>query len=556
MPDSPANPYPDERDTTDYQISSRHGWIAALCFFPIVAAMPLLHHIIMAAQGKWAETPAARLISWRPSQGELLARLHETEKSTDDAVYSKFIRQTTQASLAWIASEGNRKVFIGDGGWLYYQPELTALRGWGPLQREPFSPMKDPSVAKLPMAKSLVLEFAQQLKDRGLPLLIVPLPVKPMIYPEYISAAKFRSPVYHADQAALYDQLRAAGIDVLDLAPAMWDLKPYKQVFLQQDTHWTPDAMKVLAEKLARHIKEKYPRAIVPPKETPLVNAKVAERTSFGDLVKLLDLRSPGWIFPQEAVELVPIEGLDPSAKSPIALLGDSFVNVFSDPSLGFEPDDHDPANPQPMRAGFGHHLSIFLNQPLDVIAVNGGGATDARTQLARRFDDEVRAKKLVVWVIACRDLLLSPPAAREANVKWERVEFNPNTSTGKGATVAATSSDTGGKIIVEARLVEKSKNQDPNGTPYEHALHTARYEVLKPVSGSFTATDWIAVQWTFKSRKLQPPANAVPGKTYRLTLVPESAMPADAKDKNTSDNWETDFTAERWWVEAIEAVR
>jgi hypothetical protein len=374
-----------------------------------------------------------------------------------------------------------------------------------------------------------------------------------MIYPEHISAARFRGPVYHAGQLALYEQLRAAGIDVLDLAPAMWDLKPYKQVFLHQDTHWTPDAMKALAEKIARHIKEKYPQAIAPPKEAPLVNAKVAERASFGDLVKLLDLRSPGWLYPQEAVELVLIEGLDPSPRSPIALLGDSFVNVFSDPSLGFEPDNHDPESPQPMRAGFGHHLSIFLNQPLDVIAVNGGGATDARAQFARRFDDEVRAKKLVVWVIACRDLLLSPPAAREANVKWEPVKFNPNTSDGKTAAAAASASDTSGKIIVEARLVEKSKNQDPGSTPYEHALHTARYEVLKPVSGSFTASDWIAVQWTFKSKQLQPAASAQPGKTYRLTLVPESAMPAEAKGKNTSDAWEDDFTAERWWVEAIE---
>ncbi len=553
MPDSPANPYPDERDTTDYQISRRHGWIAALCFFPIIAAMPLLHHLIMAAQGKWSETPAAKLIGWRPAQGELLARLHETEKSTDSALYSTFIRQITQAGLSWIASEGNRKAFIGDGGWLYYQPELTALRGWGPLKREPFSPMKDPSVAKLPQAKNLVLEFARQLQDRGLPLLIVPLPVKPMIYPEHISAARFRSPLYHADQLALYEQLRAAGIDVLDLAPAMWDLKPYKQVFLQQDTHWTPDAMKALAEILAAHIKKKYPQAIVPPKETPLVNAKVAERASFGDLVNLLDLRSPGWLFPQEAADLVSIEGMDPSPLSPIALLGDSFVNVFSDPTLGFEPDDHDPEHPQSMRAGFGHHLSIYLNQPLDVIAVNGGGATDARARFARRFDDEVRAKKLIVWVIACRDLLLSPPAAREAGVKWEPVKFNPNTSDGKAAAAA---SDTSGKIIIEARLVERSKNQDPGSTPYEHAIHTARYEMVKPVSGKFTASDWIALQWTFKSKQLQPTATAVPGKTYRLTLVPESAMPAEAKGKNTSDNWEDDFTAERWWVEAIEEAR
>ena len=79
MSDTPTNPYPDEKDTTDYQISRSHAWRIARYFFPVITLLPLSHHLIQAFRGKGAETPAAKLISWRPSAGPLLSRLHEVD---------------------------------------------------------------------------------------------------------------------------------------------------------------------------------------------------------------------------------------------------------------------------------------------------------------------------------------------------------------------------------------------------------------------------------------------------------------------------------------------
>lgn len=555
MADTPVNPYPDEKDTTDYQISPRAGWIVALVFFPFVFAFPLWHHFQLAISGKWGESPAAQLIGWRPADGPLLERLHSVEKSTDKAAYATAIRQTTQSLLVDHAGEGNRKVVLGQGDWLYYQPELTALRGWGPVHREPFSVMKDPSVAKLRMARDVVLEFAAQLKERGLPLLLVPVPVKPMIYPEHLSSAKFTRPVYHRDQLELYDQLRKAGIDVLDLSEKFWDLKVRMQVYLEQDTHWTPDAMKVAAEVISNHIKKAYPAAAPKSETTPLVDARVLDRSSYGDLVHLLDLRRPGASFRQEQAKLLSITGMDPDPKAPIALLGDSFVNVFDDPALGFadKPDDT-----HRLKAGLAYQLAIALNSPLDVIAKNGGGATEARREFARRYDDEVRTKKLVVWVIACRDLLLSPPAAREANVEWARVEFNPNRREGSTLRTppTVTSSDSAAQVVVEATLVAKSTPQDPGATPYREALHTAVYKADKVIRGTFDpSSEWMTVQWTFKDKQLQPTASFQPGKRYRLTLVPWDSRP-DLKSLNLSqDRTEDLFTADQWFVESAEEI-
>lgn len=312
------------------------------------------------------------------------------------------VRQHTQSLLTRFGGEGNRAVHIGNREWLYSRPEIAALHGRGPVMSVP------PSSAARQGEKGtreVVLELAAHLKERGVPLVLVPVPVKPMIYPEFLSSRKFDTPVYHPVQLALYEQLRAAGIDVMDLAPEMWRLKLRKQVFLQQDTHWTPDAMKVMAEIIAKHIRTKYPQALRPLDETPIVDARILDRGSHGDLVGRLDVASPASLFGQEQVTLVSISGMDPSAKSPILLLGDGFVSVFDDPTLGFASAD-ELAKSQRIKAGFGNQLAILLNAPLDVTVANDGGPAAVRRRLDLRPDDEVRAKKLVIWVFAASDLL------------------------------------------------------------------------------------------------------------------------------------------------------
>lgn len=550
MPDVPVNPYPDEKDSTDYQISARHAWRIALIFFPIVALLPFMHHLSSAAKGKWSETPAARLLSWRPGQGELLTRLHEIETATDAAGYATWIQQSTQGLLTRYAGEGNQKVFIGGSNWLFYQPELSALRGWGPIKREPFSPMKDPSVGKLPMAKDVVLEFAAELRDRGIPLLLLPLPVKPMIYPEHIVPKRYDGPLYHPDQLALYQEFKKAGIEVLDLAPEFFGLKVRHPVFLKQDTHWTPEAMQHAARVVYDHIQKHHAGLIAP--RTPLIQPQPLDLKSYGDLVHLLDLRDPASLFQEEEATLVSLDGIEPDEDSPIALIGDSFVNVFDDPALGFAK----PAAPtERINAGFSRYLAIRLHQSLDVYAVNGGGATQARRNFARRTDDAVRSKKLVIWAIACRDLLLSPHAARQANVEWASTPFNPNISAVADPSHAAPTASSA--VVVEAELVEKSRNQDLNGTPYVDALHTAVYKVDRVVSGTFDpSADWQAIQWTFKAKTLQPTATTSVGKRYRLTLQPWDDQ-KELKGLNLqNDNTTLDeFTTDRWFVEAAEEL-
>jgi len=96
---------------------------------------------------------------------------------------------------------------------------------------------------------------------------------------------------------------------------------------------------------------------------------------------------------------------------SPLALLGGNDVRIYDDPRLGFSDDG------AALKAGFAQHLALYLGKRIDCYT-----QPLPQQALAQRLDDDVRAKKLVIWVIPARDLL-QPPSAGQA---WPEVTFNP----------------------------------------------------------------------------------------------------------------------------------
>ena len=583
----PANPYPDEKDTTVYEIGHGVSVIFIAVFMLLVLVPVVIDHFSRASHKENGAAFAKRRAFWfealhpplfdpetpAPADKRIVHHLRWLERGLDGTGYATAIRQRTQEWLSASFAEGSQKVLVGFNGWLFYRPDLRAVTGYGPLKPEPFSVMKDPELAKLPHARACIEEFAAQLQERGIKLLFVPLPLKPMVYGEEIAPSAKPGALTHPDAPAFYDALRAKGVDVLDLTADFVALREErkhvhyliattenreiakqteealqlkKDAFLKQDTHWTPDAMRLAAEKVAAHVKARYPDALRPMART-ITAVDGPPRKSMGDLVKLLDLKDPKELFdPEQEFMRVVGEGTEDKF-APIALLGDSFVNVFDDPTLGFESADK-PA--ERIRAGFAQHLSLVLNQPLDVIAMNGKGATGVRREFAKRHDDEVRAKKLLIWVIASRDVLLSRTAAHQAGIEWGLVNFNPNRSPDASTSPAPASA---ASLVIEATLTEKSKNQDANGTPYRDALHAAAYDVGKVAEGALTATKIIGIQWTFKDKVMQPTAGFEMGKRYKLTLVPWDSK-KDLQLLNLQDDT-TAFDAERWFVEKAEPL-
>ena len=307
-----------------------------------------------------------------------------------------------------VMKRGSESVFAGYGGWLFDARELNALSGWGALQAELSAPGKP-----LSTAPQGVLDFATKLKERGVPLLLIPLPMKASIFTEQITGTDpdfSEAPLYHDSQPALYDLFTKAGIDVQDLTQAMLQLKERKKpVFLRQDSHWTPEAVHELAKQIAAYVKKKYPEAA---SDHPLIiDAKAPEGHSLGDLAKRLRLTSPLSSLSPETAVMVSFPGIANDPASPLALIGGSDLRIYDDPRLGFSDDGQD------LRASFVQHLALYLGHPIDAYTQR-----DGHHAFARRLDDEVREKKLVIWIVPARDLLQPAISALE----WKPVTFNP----------------------------------------------------------------------------------------------------------------------------------
>ncbi len=417
-------------------------------------------------------------------------------------------RQVDQARLSRYLGAGNQRVLGGRKGWLYYRSDLDAITGKGPYYEEPASVARERFDRSWQSPVPVIKAFAGELTSRGIRLVIVPVPTKPMICREGLGLPATGST--HPEFSRVVEDLTTAGIEVVDLFPLLTTRPKEEERFLKQDTHWTP----AMAEEAAREVAL---RVASPGGGGTLLltRAEKVERESRGDLVGMLDLGEKQQLYPPERVSLRRVlreetgEPLSSDPQSGVVVLGDSFVNIYEDPALGFGEGKE-----ASIGAGFSSHLATALGQTVHTIAINGGGATGVREAFAGLPDDQVRAKKTVIWVLSSRDLLLAEIPARRAGIEWRSVTFNQEQSNGAGSVRGA--------VEVIATLREKSTIEDPAQTPYAAATYSTLFEVVERVGGDQPeGTELNVFFWAFRERKLEPGARLEPGRTYRLRLVP-----------------------------------
>jgi len=289
----------------------------------------------------------------------------------------------------------NAAAGAGADGWLFFGGELRLLslgRFWGDdaakVSRAHKPELADPVPA--------ILDFQQQLKARGIELLVVPVPPKAAIYPEKIVPGfdvrtTDPAPILHR----FYEELRAAGIDVLDLSALFIQNRdnPRGSVFCRTDSHWSGIGCVLAAQAIAEKVRAKLPRPATPKEYA----AEWKEVQISGDLDGLMsrDVHKPG---PERiAVQSVSEKGngaaVEPDANSPLLLLGDSHTLVYHD----FLAE----------RAGLVDQLALQLGFAPDLIGTRGSGATPVRLNLYRRSVKDagyLAKKKVVVWCFAARE--------------------------------------------------------------------------------------------------------------------------------------------------------
>ena len=282
------------------------------------------------------------------------------------------------------------------GGWLFFAPEFRFLslgRFWGRdasrVSRARKAELSDPIPA--------IVDFQKQLNEKGIGLLVVPVPPKAAVYAEEIVAGfdankEDPAPFLHR----FYEELRAANVRVLDLAPLFLRNRSdshHGTVYCKSDTHWASLGCTLAAKAIAEEIRDK----VSTNDSAKEYVSEWKESQITGDLVGLLPsgAAKPGSekIFLNQVSEKATGGPVQPDRNSSVLLLGDSHTLVFHD----FLAE----------RAGLVDHLAQELGFAPDLIGTRGSGATPVRINLYRhslKNPEYLGKKKVVIWCFSARE--------------------------------------------------------------------------------------------------------------------------------------------------------
>ena len=327
----------------------------------------------------------------------LLARIEAFERRVDqEAVIGRTLRPHAQWLLTRWLGAGNERVYPGHESWLFYRPDVEYVTGSGFLEERQVA-RRIASTSEwqsLPQPNPLpaLVRFHADLSARGIALVLMPTPVKPVVHPERLSAG-LRGPIRNASYREFAAALDAAGIAVFDPADDL--SRGTTDRYLRTDTHWRPEAMEVAAERLARFVEARWPAA---PGGASAYRVERLEIRQTGDIVPMLDLANQQRLYPPESVWLRRIVNADGSTwrssrDADVLVLGDSFSNIYSLESMGWGTS-----------AGFVEHLSYALRRPVDRIVQNDQAAFATREMLARDLD-RLKTTRVVVYQFAEREL-------------------------------------------------------------------------------------------------------------------------------------------------------
>ena len=200
-------------------------------------------------------------------------------------------------------------------------------------------------------------------------------------------------------------RLRMAGVEVVDLFEVYrweggFETRPY---YLAQDSHWSPEGMRLAADVVARRLIDSgwVRRGPVKYETRPMS----VER--YGDVLGMIrvpqavraGVRTGGFEIrpyrPQQmdctqVVDAQTGQPYEDDPNSPVLVLGDSFLRIF-------EQDE-------PGSGGFIAHLAHHLGFALTSVVNDGGASTLVRQQLARK-PALLEGKRVVVWEFVERDI-------------------------------------------------------------------------------------------------------------------------------------------------------
>ncbi len=371
-------------------MTRREQWSLVIGFLTLIWIVPLTQSIVEIARGQVPQF--LDLIRHVPDRTGLRAYEKELEQQS---IFARSVRPWLQYARFVVLGDAGEKVLPGNNGWLFYKPDVRYL----------FEPPgdEDPLTA--------ITQFHEQLRSRGIQLMVVPMPGKPSVYGEMLTRRLNGVEQITSPTLTLIDRLRRAGIEVVDLFHLFGKHKGASPVplYLARDTHWSPAAVDLAAGAVAARLEELgWAR---PGTVDYNVRPVVVPRRS--DIAKMTQVPPIEAFYPPEEVTVGQVHDKktdaiyhdDPNAS--VLVLGDSFLRIYQ--------------TDEPKAAGFIAHLSRQLRQPVASIVNDGGASTLVRQELARR-PQLLDGKSVVIWEFVERDV-------RFGTEGWKAVPFAKKTN-------------------------------------------------------------------------------------------------------------------------------
>ena len=496
-------------------VSAPAARLLTLCFLATVFLVPLGQRVIdrAAAPPTFAYSPAGR------EEGESFfslvdrnnrAVLKAINRLEGDLEEESFLRRLflppLQHVMLHLLGKGNEKAVPGREGALHYAPDLDALLGppflHPPQLRERAASHKLWEKAVHPDPLPAIESFARQLAERGIRLVLLPVPARAAIEPPSLSRRDVAAPLANRSLAELMARLGEKGVLVFDPRPTLLHYaREHGSAYLATDTHWLPGAMQAVAEDVAGFIEAKV-------EGLSATASYVAEEemvSGLGDIARMFTLPAGVEVHAPEEVRVRRIfsarqELWLPDKGGEVLLLGDSFTNIYASEGLGWKSG-----------AGLAEQLAYRLQRPVDLLARNDGGAYVTREMLAAelaRGHDRLAGKKVVVWQFAERELALGD---------WKPVELH----LGQPAQGVYFVAPPGAAVTVSATIAAISPSARPGTVPYRDAVLTMHLVDLETAEGKTAAVQAVVYGWGMRDNVLTPLAAQRPGDRVTLRLQP-----------------------------------
>ncbi len=426
-------------------------WALLLLFIGLVFTVPVLQTALEWCRGERVQfTDVFRA----PPTAQRLRQFEGTLK--EKSVIQQWLRPAMQQFLFDTLEEAGSQAVVGRDGWWFYRPDLRYLLDTDRLEtgdaRSRWVEPSDGSTRRDSVVQAIV-RFRDQLKERHIQLLVMPVPGKPGIYPDKLTARVRPNQEIQSPTQQLLSDLRRHGVESVDLFRLFREARTSSAsapLYLARDTHWTPRGAALAAQHAALRLAElgwaPLPDVTFHVQSQPVVRwGDVAEMTRIPRLAQKL---GPEPVECRQVLDptlglLVPTASDRPGAyrypakKATVLVLGDSFCRIYQFPEpqslgdavlplTGDAGADKPPGREAvvgtkrllPGSAGFVSLLASALQAPVDAIYSDGGASTDVRRKLST--DPEIlEGKQVVIWEFVERDIALGKQG-------WEDVPLPP----------------------------------------------------------------------------------------------------------------------------------